>query len=60
MKRDFAKLHQQKHQSMQDYYDQFVPLREVNQALGNNVYYDLVFVVIIVHENGEEEDQRED
>jgi hypothetical protein len=56
VKRDFLKLHQQKYQSAQDYYEQFVVLREVNETLGNNVHYNLRCVEAIVCENGEDKD----
>ena len=55
-KRDFLNMRQQKYQTVQDYYERFVALREVNEALGNNVHYDLGFVEAIARENGEDKD----
>lgn len=49
-KRDFMNLHQQKHQSMQKYYERFVVLRDENETLNTNIHDDLGFVDAITGE----------
>ena len=49
-KADFIKLRQQPHQSVQDYYEKFVALRDVNEMLGNNIHDDLGLVDVIARE----------
>ena len=44
---DFIKLRQQKHQSVQEYYEKFMALKEVNDTLNINVYDDPGLVDII-------------
>jgi hypothetical protein len=49
-KKDFINLHQQKHQSMQDYYESFISLKEVNETLNTNIHNDLGFNEAIARE----------
>ena len=39
-KSDFIKLHQQPHQSVQDYYKKFLDMMDVNDTLNNNIHQD--------------------
>ena len=55
-KRDFINLRQQKHQSVQEYYERFVALRDVNETLNNNTHDDLGFIDAIAREKGEDTD----
>ena len=40
-KRDFMNLRQQRHQSVQEYYERFIALKEVNETLNTNIHDDL-------------------
>ena len=42
-KRDFINLRQEKHQSVQEYCECFIALRDVNKTLNNNIHDDLGF-----------------
>ena len=53
-KRDFINLRQQKHQSVQEYYERFVALKEVNETLNTNIHDDLGFIEAIAREKGED------
>jgi hypothetical protein len=53
-KRDFINLKQQRHQSVQEYYERFMALREVNETLNTNIHDDLGFVEAIARENRED------
>ena len=53
-KKDFINLRKQKHQSVQEYYERFVALKEVNETLNTNVHDDLGFIDAIARENGED------
>ena len=53
-KADFIKLRQQKQQTVQEYYERFIAMRDVNETLGNNIHDDLGFVEVIAKENGED------
>ena len=45
-KADFIKLRQQKQQTVQEYYERFIAMRDVNETLGNNMHDDLGFVEV--------------
>ena len=53
-KADFIKQHQQKHQTVQEYYKMFIAMRDMKETLGNNIHNDLGFVEVIAKENGED------
>ena len=53
-KADFIKLRQQKQQTVQEYYERFIAMRDVNETLGNNIHDDLGFVEVIAKKNGED------
>jgi hypothetical protein len=44
---DFIKLRQKPQQSVQEYYERFIAMRDVNETLGNNIHDDLGFVDVI-------------
>ena len=50
---DFIKLRQQKHQTVQEYFERFIAMRDVNETLGNNIHDDLGFADVIARERGE-------
>ena len=52
-KADFIKLHQQLHQSVQEYYERFIAMREVNETLKTNIP-PLGFVKVIFKEDGKD------
>ena len=53
-KADFIKLRQQKHQSVQDYYEKFVALKEVIETLNVNIYDDPGLIEVIARAKGKE------
>ena len=53
-KRTFINLHQQKHQSVQEYYESFFALKEVSKTLYTNIHDDLGFIEAISREKGED------
>jgi hypothetical protein len=56
VKRDYMNLCQQKHQSVQEYYEQLMVLLDVNKTLNTNIHDDLGFIDAITRENGEDPD----
>lgn len=55
-KRDFINLQQQKHQSLLEYYERFIALRDVNKMLNNNIHHVLGFSNAFTRERGENTD----
>lgn len=51
-KRDFYRLKQQKHENVQEYYDRFEALKDVNESLGIRIHDDLGVLEIIAREKG--------
>jgi hypothetical protein len=55
-KLDFMRIRQYDGQSVTEYYEKFLAMKEVNETLGTNIYDDLGFVDVIAREKGKDLD----
>jgi hypothetical protein len=55
-KQDFMRIRQYDGQSVTEYYEKFLAMKEVNETLGTNIYDDLGFVEVIAREKGKDLD----
>ena len=51
---NFVSIRQQPNQSVQDYFEKFTALKEVNSTLGVNLYDNLGMVEVVARENGDD------
>ena len=59
-KYDFIRIRQQRGQSVTDYYERFIAMKEVNESLNTNIHDDLGFTAVIAKEKGKDLDTMTD